>query len=88
MLAYIIEKSYTTENIYIIDQGYLGKSDDIKRYILLSLHDLQIPISKAQIDFAFIGKKSEAHKIVYTAYKYRIASRELSPRDILKLFHP
>ncbi|HRN71011.1 MAG TPA: hypothetical protein PLS49_07575 [Candidatus Woesebacteria bacterium] len=86
--AYLIQLSFRSEHQYIIDREYIGKENDIKRFLLLSLSDLHIPIYKDQIHFGLISKKSKAHKTAYYEYIKPTKSYIMTTKKIIRLIHP
>lgn len=69
----------------MIDTEYVGQDDKIKGILLEYAHRKGLNLSKRQIFFAQVGKKSEAHKMAWNVQRgnikadYVVTLRDLSP---------
>ena len=84
MVSFVMAKTYSNENIYIIDREYYGHEAVLRGLIMKNLHKQNIPIKKYQVDFGLIGKKSKAHETVYTRYTLKKKGNIIHAEEILK----
>ncbi|OHB18950.1 MAG: hypothetical protein A2666_02190 [Parcubacteria group bacterium RIFCSPHIGHO2_01_FULL_47_10b] len=76
------------KNIYhiTIDAEYPGYEARIKEFFLSYAYNRITGFEKCDINFASIGKKSNAHLVAYSVYTQKIPSfREIKAKDLLIL---
>ncbi|MBM4402658.1 MAG: hypothetical protein FJ044_05435 [Candidatus Cloacimonetes bacterium] len=88
LLAILISLSHEkkVKYIYRIDLEYPGWSEQIKDFVLRFSRKLGIKVIADQIEFASIGRKSEAHQNAYKVFKgWMKPTRIVVADEILRL---
>ena len=88
LISYLIAKTYQKENIYILDIEYPGHNINITHNIIRFCSKLKIPLTKDQIRFGLIGKKSNAHITAYLTFKKRKKARPAKLKEIVENLFP
>lgn len=87
LLVYLLlEKSTISSGMVIIDKEYKGQDNLIKSYITQLIHiRKKVKLSKEDIHFTQIGKKSKAHITAISAYRSKKADYIVKEDEIIAL---
>lgn len=85
LVVLTIKQSFKSENIYIIDEEYTGRFDEIKNSIKRYSHIVGLKIDTRKIHLRRIGKYSKAHETAYKGFKNNIRKKIVNTKDILKI---
>lgn len=88
LISYLIAKTYQKENIYILDIEYPGHNIDITHNIIRFCSKLKISLTKDQLRFASIGKKSKAHETAYLTFKKEIKTKPTRLKEVVANLFP
>lgn len=87
LVASIIKHTFAKQNQYIIDIEYFSKNDYLRSLILKYLGRFKVKAEPDQINFARIGKKSNAHTYAYKRLRGRkpLEGKTLNIDQILRI---
>lgn len=71
----------------IIDREYYGHEDIIKSLILEISRSQSVELTKDQIRFRSVGKKSRAHILALSSYRNRKSDLKISAKEVLILIN-
>jgi hypothetical protein len=84
LIYLLIEKANITPEMIVIDREYKGKEQLIKSYIMqLVFKRGKIKLSKEDLHFAEIGRKSQAHKTAIQAFRKKKADFEAKEDEVI-----
>jgi hypothetical protein len=82
-VASVISLSFKPSHRYVIDNEYFGHDEVLKGMIMKYLAYRNILIYPDSIQFAHIGKHSQAHQVAYETYKGKRKAKNVSLKDLV-----